>query len=160
MILSKDLKDRIREYKDKHPGVSSRSIATHFGVHHKTVNRVLRSQTAFKSWEPESSEKSEITADTWSVTLPKTRIHTLEELLEYCKVDLSVWEVERFTCNKYEVGMRPTSTTEYMDTKDGRSIPAWTREDKDPIVIPLFQVKAFLRKKKNVEAVKREIESP
>jgi hypothetical protein len=86
------------------------------------------------------SERNEIAGNKWIISLPKTRIHTLEELIAYCQIDLSSWEVERFICNKWEVGMRPLEGTI------------------DPIVTPLFQVKAFLRKKQNIEDAKREIE--
>ena len=85
------------------------------------------------------AETSEIVADLWTISLPKTRIHTLEGLLEYCKVDLSLWEVERFICNKWEVGAR--------DAKGNIQVS------------PLFQVKAFLRKRKETEAIQKEIEN-
>ena len=85
------------------------------------------------------AETSEITDGTWAISLPKTRIHTLEQLIEYCKVDLSIWSVEKFLVNKWEVGAK---------NKDG-----------DLKVEPLFQVKAFLSKRKDTEAVKKELES-
>jgi predicted phosphodiesterase len=85
--------------------------------------------------EPETSE---ISGDKWNITLPKTRICTLEQLLEYCKVDLSTWEVERFIVNKWEMGAKNTS---------------------DELVIePLFQVKATLKKRTEILAVRKEIE--
>lgn len=83
-------------------------------------------------------ETSEIAGDKWSISLPKTRIHTLEELIEYCKIDLDVWEVERFVCNKWEMG--------YKDAADeGR-------------VMPLFQIKAFLKRRGWVVDAERIIE--
>jgi len=84
-------------------------------------------------------ETHEIKGDTWTISLPKTRIHTLEELLEYCEADLSVWEVERFVCNKWEMGFK--------------------NKNEEAEVVPLFQVKAFLRRRKDVEAVKKELEA-
>jgi hypothetical protein len=84
---------------------------------------------------PDLKETNEIQGDKWTVVLPKTRIHTLEELLEFCEVDLSIWEVERFVCNKWE-----------MNAGEGR-------------VEPLYQVKAFLKKRKTIIAIKDEIES-
>ena len=36
----------------------------------------------------------------------KLTIHTLDQLLEYCQVDLTIWEVERFVVNKWEVGAK------------------------------------------------------
>ncbi len=75
----------------------------------------------------ELTETNELTNEKWTISLPKTRIHTLEELLKYCEVDTTVWDVERFICNKWEVG-----------AKDINDVVQ---------VTPLFQVKAFLRKK-------------
>lgn len=86
----------------------------------------------------ESEEKNTFTADSWNIDLKKTRIHTLDQLLEYCKVDLTLWTVERFVVNKWEVGAK----------------------DADDIlqVEPLFQVKATLVKRKAVEDARVEIE--
>lgn len=89
------------------------------------------------------TESSEVKGDVWQISLPKTSIHTLEELLKYCEVDLSVWEVERFVCNKWEMG--------YISKK--------SEEGNEADSIPLFQVKAFLRKRRDLESVKKEIES-
>ena len=38
------------------------------------------------------------------VNIPKTRIHTLEQLVKYCEVDLAKWEVNTFECTKWEMG--------------------------------------------------------
>lgn len=73
-------------------------------------------------------ESNEYVGDTRNISLPKTTIHTLEELIAYCEIDLSVWEVERFIANKWEMG--------YKDAND----EAKTKQ--------LFQVKAFLRRRK------------
>jgi hypothetical protein len=107
-----------------------------------------------KLGEKQLTEVNEVRGDKWIICLPKTNIHTLEQLIEFCKIDLDVWEVERFIANKWEVGMRPAAVTEYTTTKDGRTIPAWVREEGEPIQIPLFQIKAFLHRKKfdNLEA--------
>lgn len=83
-------------------------------------------------------ESSVIQGNNWEVTLPKTTIHTLDELLEFCKVDLEIWEVERFVCNKWEMG--------FKDKNDNASSQ------------PLYQVKAFLKRKVNLVAAKNEIE--
>ena len=96
------------------------------------INEVIGSQKPKKP-----SEENSFSGNTWTVTLPKTRIHTLDELIEYCKVDLAVWEVERFICNKWEVGAK--------------------NSDGDLVVEPLFQVKAFLKRRTVVEAILNEI---
>jgi hypothetical protein len=54
-------------------------------------------------------------------------ITSLDQLLQFTKVDLSVWEVERYVVNKWEMG--------YKDKND--------EADK----LPLFQVKAWLKKR-------------
>jgi len=56
----------------------------------------------------------------------ENRITTLEQLLDAGKVDTSVWKVERWLINKWEVG-----------TKDA---------NRDVVIHPLFQVKAWLIK--------------
>jgi hypothetical protein len=87
----------------------------------------------------ELSETSEVVGDNWTITLPKTRISTLEQLLEYANVDLSVWSVERWVSNKWEVG---------------------AKDDAGKIVIePLFQVKATLVRRKDIATIRAEIES-
>lgn len=56
-----------------------------------------------------------------------TRITTLEQLLDACRVDLDVWAVERYVINKWEVGAKgPTG---------------------EIVIEPLFQVKAWLARK-------------
>jgi hypothetical protein len=84
------------------------------------------------------AESSEVSGDDWTITLPKTRIHTLEQLLTYFEVDLSVWEVKRFICNKWEVAAK--------DALDELQVE------------PLYQVKAFLERKTNIIFAKKEIE--
>jgi len=90
--------------------------------------------------KPKLAEERVETKDTLSLHIPSTRIHTLEDLIKFFEVDLSVWEVERFTCNKWEVGAK---------NDDGRIE-----------VSPLFQVKAQFKRKdsKQEDAIKAEIE--
>ena len=56
------------------------------------------------------------------------QITTLEDLLMYAQVDTSVWEVERWVTNKWEVGARSPVTSEILTA-------------------PLVQIKAWLRRK-------------
>lgn len=78
--------------------------------------------------EMDLKEVFNIEKDRWDITLPRTRIHTLQQLLEFFEVDLETWEAERFIANKWEVG---------------------AKNAKDELVVePLYQVKAFLRRKK------------
>jgi len=135
--ISTELQEKIREAKRLDPSLSSRKLGERFGVHNTTVLKTLGEKS------PENgqilTEQSEVSGNDWTISLPKTRIHTLEELLEYCKVDLLVWEAERFVCNKYEMGAK--------------------NEKGDLVVEPLFQVKAFLKKKVHVANAIKEIEA-
>ena len=85
------------------------------------------------------TEGSEQTGDKWSVTL-KTFDDSLEGLIAHFKVDLSIWEVERFRCNKWAMGY----TTGNHENRKASSLP-------------LFQVRADFKKKKDVLAVQKEI---
>lgn len=69
-----------------------------------------------------------VKGDTATLTLlTEKRIKTLEELVSASQIDTSIWEVERFTVNKWEVAGK-------------------TNDDKF-IVQDLWQVKATLKKK-------------
>ena len=134
----------VRQHAVAHPEMSARQIAKQVGLHHKTVSKILagsdkRGPLNFHLVEtPELTETSEQRGDDWSITLPKTRIQTLEELVEHFKIDLTEWSVVRWTANKWEMG-----------AKDAEG---------NVVVEPLYQVKAFLQKKKDVAAAKNEIE--
>jgi hypothetical protein len=79
--------------------------------------------------ELQLAEQNEIKGDSWTITLPKTRIHTLEELIKFCKIDLATWEVESWAANKWEMGYK-NRNTEQADHYE------------------LYQVKAKLRRKR------------
>tara|TARA_Y100000592_G_scaffold2155_1_gene3362 strand:- start:8513 stop:9751 length:1239 start_codon:yes stop_codon:yes gene_type:complete len=68
--------------------------------------------------------------NTKTLTSPKShRIKTLDDLIKVCKIDTNIWEVDRYIVNKWEVG---------------------SQIDGAIIVEPLFQVKAWLKKNKEV----------
>lgn len=123
--------ETIRAIRDMHEnGKSLRGIASKLGVSKHTVDKWTNTPP-----EPPSvatvAESHEVAGDTWTVSIPKTRICSLDELVEHCKIDLGAWEVERFICNKWEVGI-----------KVGAGEAARVETE------PLFQVKAFLRKRR------------
>lgn len=91
--------------------------------------------------EKKLTESSEITGNEWNISLPRSRIHTLEELIEYCEIDLGVWEVERFVANKWEM-----------------AAVLGPRGDERIEVTPLFQVKATLKKRAEMVDARKEIE--
>lgn len=108
------------------------------------------------------------TDNTLEISLPSTSIHTLEQLIAKFEVDTSIWEVERFVANKWEVVMKPPAHTEVFRVRKlneagdviTNEIPMWQRDHRDtnPLHESLYQVKAFFRRKANVATAKREIE--
>lgn len=80
-------------------------------------------------------ESDEHTENTWTLSRNTSEsIRTLDELIRVCKIDVTAWEVERWVCNKWDMlqaGVGPT---------------------------PLFQVKAWLRRKTQIILVRDEIE--
>lgn len=95
-----------------------------------------------KKNSPELTESNQVRGDNWEISLPKSRIHTLEELIKFFEIDLSVWEVERFIANKWEMG---------YTTKKKKGALKYAK------VEPLYQVKAFLKRKRNIADAQREI---
>jgi hypothetical protein len=84
-------------------------------------------------------EQHEVTGNTWEVSIPRTRICTLEQLVEHCKIDLNTWTVKRFVANKWEVGAK---------NPDSGKIE----------VEPLFQIKAFLERRVEVADAVQELD--
>jgi len=160
---------KINALAEEHPDWGSRKIAKQLGLHHTTILTYRANPTRAPSSQP--VETSEVKGDTWAISLPRTRIHTLEQLVKFCEIDLGLWEVERFICNKWEVGIvSPAYTEVFTVTKPNSTqtqkgsvtndIPLWQRSESktDPIIIPLYQVKAFLKKRKEVEGARAELE--
>jgi hypothetical protein len=105
------------------------------------------------------TESDEVCGD--KRTLTKTtseRIKTLADLIRVCEIDTTEWEVERYTVNKWDVGMRPAAVTEWVRVKGGRSVPMFTREDDEPIIVELYQVKAWLKRKVQAVFARNEID--
>ena len=99
-------------------------------------------EAAVGNTTPTEAAKYIFTDTTGEILLDKTTIHTLDELLEYCKVDLSIWKVERFIVNKWEMGYtRGPQVDKTAHTKE------------------LYQVKATLVKKEEIVAARQELES-
>lgn len=112
-----------------------------------------------------SVEQNERKGDVWTITLPRTNIHTLEQLVEYCKIDLNEWEVERWVANKWDMGYiqhvtRTENAGEQTADNEGNeqspnkeeaeteTTPKITTIEKVSGAQPLYQVKAFLRRKR------------
>jgi hypothetical protein len=65
-------------------------------------------------------------------------VRTLADLIRVCEIDTETWEVERWVANKWEMGS--------------------TDQDKKAHVQPLFQIKAWLKKKTQTIAIRAEID--
>lgn len=85
------------------------------------------------------SEEHDKKGDSWLISLNRTRIKSLEELVEHCSIDLRVWQVERWVCNKWEVGAKDESGS--IKTE------------------PLFQVKAWLKRNSDLAFAVNEFEA-
>ncbi len=95
----------------------------------------------------EHSKKGE----SWAITAPSTRDHTVEGLLAHCKVDLSEWEVKESSVSMHEMGSIPRTTRK--SKADG-----WVRPSTEPVVTPLYRVWVSLKRKTAVIAVRQELE--
>ena len=77
----------------------------------------------------------------WDISIPpQGRIKSLDQLIEHCRIDTAEWAIDRHVINKWEVGAKHPTTGEI-------------------IVEPLYQVKAWLVRKKEVVAARAEIEA-
>src|ERR1017187_2804173 len=136
----------MRSLLDKHSSVSRDFYRVKGAFPEKVWNKYFPTFKDFiaavsgdkKTKQEGPEEVYEIQDDTYNISIKNTRIHTLPELLEYCKVDLSIWSVERFIVNKWELGAKGI--------------------DGEIHVEPLFQVKATLVKRYDIINAKQEIE--
>lgn len=109
----------------------------------QSKNAVAITVTA-KAPKPELTETNDISGDKWKIELPRTNIHTLEQLVEYCKIDLTLWHCERFVANKWEMGyISHVDRTEVETGKYTKDVTV----DKTSGAQPLFQIKAFFVRK-------------
>ena len=134
-----------------HGKFSDQDIATHFGSFAKLRDAVIPQQA--DSMRP--SETREYGKNSGVVATVNRNVKTLDELLAYMQVDLSVWEVEKHVINKWEVTMREPATTVggagndalVVENEKGGQHILWTRGNKEPMHEPMFQVKAWLKRK-------------
>lgn len=68
------------------------------------------------------------------------KVETLEDLIRVCKIDASIWEVERWECKAYQMGSIPRAT-------GGPGKGTWRRPSTKPVTTQLFAVSAKLRRK-------------
>ena len=122
-------------------GLSALEIVERTGVPYKAVYGVVRREKdkAAKGYaeQPEAQKKDQIETahedeNHQTAASKGGRIQTLDQLLFACQVDLSVWMVDHWIANKWEVGAKDPETGEIL-------------------VSPLWQIKAWL---KRIEPVK------
>jgi hypothetical protein len=79
-------------------------------------------------------------------------VQTLEQLIEACSIDTTVWEVERYTCQAMQQGAVPRATRPDAASK-------WVRPSSEVVVTQLYNVKAWLKRKVEVISMRDEIAS-
>src|SRR5688500_955611 len=88
--------------------------------------------------KPIQTDTVTVSGDTCEIgKLSTERIKTLADLIRVCEIDQSEWEVERWICNKWEMGAKDAA--------------------EKPVALPLFQVKAWLVRKKHIVDARAEI---
>ena len=124
-------------------GGNKSAAANHLGVAASTLKDRIRrikgmGPAKMESHKTEGGEVTDMVTESGdrSIGSLSTRIETLEELVDYCQIDLKKWIVERHIVNKWEVGAKHPKT--------GRIT-----------VEPLFQIKVWL---KPVDPVQRGFE--
>lgn len=88
------------------------------------IFRQIFRETATEAEPPPPLKKASVseTGDSVIAESVDPRVHTVDELLKLCKVDLTIWEVERFLVNKWEVAMaEPATTVGVPESKPGWS---------------------------------------
>lgn len=67
----------------------------------------------------------------------KKRIVSQEDLIQAANIDLTQWQIERWVCNKWDVGMKAAAI--------GGSKAGWRRKSDKVVITPLFQIKLWLK---------------
>ncbi len=104
--LSQDSLERTIEVLKRYNGNKTHA-AKELGISRAALSKRLR-KLAFPTVQapgtPKLQETDTTTKNARTITLPSTRIHTVEQLIEACKIDLEVWYVDEFSVRKWEMG--------------------------------------------------------
>jgi hypothetical protein len=76
------------------------------------------------------STVNEINGNSWNVFIPSTTLCSADDVIKYCKVDLSIWELDRFRAKDV------------------------SKDDEQK-----FQISAFFKKRKNIIEIQKEIQA-
>jgi len=136
------------------------SIARELGMSRSTLKGGLRRNFGIKAndlagltvstKEPETTEKEGLTyktttdEDYMTLDIKLSDTKTLDEMLKICRVDLSVWEVERWVIGNYNAHRKnETKDLQWTDGKMDGSV--WT--DGTMTIQPMQSIKVWLKRK-------------
>lgn len=131
----------IRNFLVSNPDAGERTVSKALNLPRSSTGRALRfirsgasmASVAAASPAPKEGQQVEFSEKKGEATLTSKRVLTLQDLIEHTQVDLKIWEVERFVSNKFEQA---------------------SKDDLDRVTVtPLYQIKAFFKKKAGVDAV-------
>jgi hypothetical protein len=145
----------------RHLNLSSRAArAAYSNYMEKTTTQDAAVTPEIPAAETEAPPKSQgahmsFAGDFGEVDLVTDNPRSLDDLIKACRVDLTVWEVERYVVNKWEMGRK--AKTVNMSWKDG--VASGSVEDTGGITkAPLWQVKAWLRRKVEASTINQMLE--
>ncbi len=145
-----DLHERAREALTADPSLGRERLAGLLGIDRNRARRLLNKLRDKRPPADKPSESRDVRQDAQLITLTGTRMHTAEQVLEYCRIDTRIWEVERMLCTKHEMGSMPRAV--------GGDRPGWVRETTQPIITELFNIKLWLRRKVAIANALAELE--
>lgn len=102
----------------------------------RVCGKFFKEDAHLKNSQSSLKENSDGTGE--YTTVSNNKIHTLEELIEVCQIDLEYWDIERWICNQWQMGSKDFFGHVHVQ--------------------PLFQIKVWLRKKSNEIKSKNAIE--
>ena len=165
-----DLTKKIIEMRESTPSMKFAEIGKALDISEDAAWRRYRKAKGKKpkAVEPGKTSLSKEYTDTNNLIIvatakEKDRIKTLEQLLAVAKIDLDVWEVERWVANKWEVaGKFGTKGSESFELQDLWQVKAWLIRKAPvaitPVVQPVtVQIKLLPKKKIKRGILKRAI---
>ncbi len=75
-------------------------------------------------------------------------VRTLDKLIEVCDIDTNEWDVEKWECGVHEMGSVPRAIGESKN---------WSRKHTNPVITPLYTIRATLKKKTKQELWMRQL---
>ena len=154
-----------RDMLARDPRAGRTTLARLLGCSEKRARNILREARVSPEGNGRSTgkrlaESDEICGDKRTITKStRERVDSVDDLIRVCGIDTAEWEIERQKIVRSEVGMKPVATTEWVDTADGRRIPALVRDEKDPITHPLCHITVWLKRKVAVVFARNEIDA-